>query len=286
MDNVSNKYRIIDLSLPIESANQEFILPKIKFINHKKGANLLGLAGVISERSTLKTFFNLLLYFLGIKKVNCKDFPDKIALAWEEIQINTHTGTHLDAPWHFGPYCEGRPSKTIDQIPLEWCYADGVVLDMRYKQPKQPIAVEDLEMACRKINYSIKPRDIVLIMTGVDKFCKERKYLFKYPAINTEALLWLLDKGVKVIGTDAWGFDRPFKDMLKDYLKSKDKKYLWPNHLVGRGREYCHIEKLANLDKIPTPYGFKVACFPINIKNASAGWARVVAIVEGELLTK
>jgi len=75
------------------------------------------------------------------------------------------------------------------------------------------------------------------------------------------------------------GFDRPFKYMIKDYLKTKDKRYLWPAHLVGREKEYCHIEKLVNLDKIPIPYGFKIACFPINIKGASAGWVRAVAII-------
>jgi kynurenine formamidase len=40
------------------------------------------------------------------------------------------------------------------------------------------------------------------------------------------------------------------------------------------------MEKMANLDKIPSPHGFKVACFPVNIKSASAGWTRPVAILE------
>jgi len=276
---MENNYQIIDLSLPIDVTNQEFVSPKIKFINHKKGASLLGLAGMISERP-LKTLFNFLLYFLGIRKVSYNNFPEKIGLAWEKVRMDTHTGTHLDAPWHFGPYCEGSPSKTIDQIPLDWCYGDGVVLDMRHKQGEEKIEVKDLEMACKKINYNIKERNIVLIMIGADKFAKERKYLFDYPGISKEAVLWLVDKGVKVIGTDALGFDRPFKYMIKDYLKTKDKRYLWPAHLVGREKEYCHIEKLVNLDKIPIPYGFKIACFPINIKGASAGWVRAVAIIE------
>lgn len=275
-----DKYRIIDLSLPIEPTSQEFIPPKIKFINHKKGANLLSLAGMISEKFSLKTFFNFLLYFLGIRKVDYKDFPDKAGLAWEKIKMETHIGTHLDAPWHFGPYCEGKPSKTIDQIPLEWCYGDGVVLDLRNKQARETIEINDLEEACKKINYTIKENDIVLIMTGADKFSNERRYLFEYAGMSREAVLWLLDKGVKVIGTDTWGFDKPIKEMIKDYLKTKDKQHLWPAHFVGKEREYCHIEKLVNLDKLPSPFGFKIACFPVNIKGASAGWTRVVAIIE------
>lgn len=275
-----DKYKIIDLSLPIEITNQEFILPRIKFISHKRGASLLGLGGVISEKSFFQTFANFLLYFLGIKKINYNDFPGKIGLAWEEVKIETHTGTHLDAPWHFGPYCEGNPSRTIDQVPLEWCYGNGVVLDMRYKKSEAEITSRDLETACKRINYEIKEKNIVLIMTGADKFSKEKKYLFKYPALNKEALIWLLGKGVKVIGTDTWGFDRPFNDMVKNYLNNKNKETLWPLHLAGRDKEYCHIEKLTNLDKIPIPYGFKIACFPVNIKGASAGWIRAVAIFE------
>ena len=275
-----DKYKIIDLSLPIETTNQEFIPPRIKFINHRKGAGLLGLAGMISEKSRIKTLFNFLLYFLGMKKINYKDFPDKLGLAWEEVKIQTHTGTHLDAPWHFGPNSEGKPSKTIDQIPLEWCYGDGVVLDMRYKQPRELIDVSDLERTCKKINYKIKQGDIVLIMTGADKFLNERRYLFQYPGMSKGALVWLLDKGVKIIGTDAWGLDRPPENMVESYLRNKNKNELWPAHMAGREREYCHIEKLVDLDKIPIPFGFKVFCFPINIKGASAGWVRVVAIVD------
>ena len=270
---------IIDLSLPIEITNQEFIRPKIKFISHKKGAKLLCLGGLIDEKYFIKTVFNFFLYILGIKKITRDDFPDGKALAWEEVRLGTHAGTHMDAPWHFGPYSGETPSRTINQVPLGWCYADGVVLDMRYKQPSGDIEATDLEKACNKINYKIKEKDIVLIMTGADKYSFERRYLFQYPAMTKAATIWLLNQGVKIVGTDSWGFDAPFKNMISDYLKSKDKKYLWPGHLLGREKEYCHIEKLVNLDKIPVPFCFKVACFPVNITGASAGWVRAVAII-------
>ncbi len=88
-----------------------------------------------------------------------------------------------------------------------------------------------------------------------------------------------IDRGIKVTGIDAWGWDRPFDVMVAEVKRGiKDK--LWAAHFVGREREYCHMEKLANLDKIPTPFGFKVAAFPILIERASAGWVRAVAIIE------
>jgi kynurenine formamidase len=67
--------------------------------------------------------------------------------------------------------------------------------------------------------------------------------------------------------------------MIGDYFRTKDNSYLWPSHLFGRKKEYCHIERLANLDKLPKPYGFKIACFPVKIKKVGASWARVVAII-------
>jgi kynurenine formamidase len=39
------------------------------------------------------------------------------------------------------------------------------------------------------------------------------------------------------------------------------------------------MEKLSNLESLP-PFGFEVSCFPVKIKNASAGWSRVVAIFD------
>jgi kynurenine formamidase len=274
------KFKIIDLSLPIEPSNQEFIHPTIKFISHKKGANLLGLAGMISEKSPIRTVLNFLLYYLGIRKINYKNFPDGLGLAWEQVKMETHAGTHLDAPWHFGPITAGQRSKTIDQIPLDWCYGNGVLLDLRNECFDNIIRVREFERACEKIKYNIKPKDIILIMTGSDKFSNSKKYLFKYPGMSREALFWLLDKGVKIIGTDTWGFDRSFEGMAKTYLHTKDARDLWPAHMAGREREYCHIEKLVNLDKIPIPFGFKIAAFPIKIKNASAAWIRAVAIIE------
>ena len=49
---------------------------------------------------------------------------------------------------------------------------------------------------------------------------------------------------------------------------------------AGIDKEYCQIEKLANLDILPSPFGFKVACFPVKLTGVSAGWCRAVAVLE------
>ena len=59
-------------------------------------------------------------------------------------------------------------------------------------------------------------------------------------------------------------------------------RFIWPAHLAGITKEYCQIEKLANLDRILRPHGFYVSYLPVKIKDASAGWCRAVALVSDE----
>ena len=64
-------------------------------------------------------------------------------------------------------------------------------------------------------------------------------------------------------------------------VKSGIKGKVWAAHYAGKERECCHLENLANLDKIPCPYGFKAAVFPTKIERASGGWVRAVARIPG-----
>ena len=201
--------------------------------------------------------------------------------AVEEIRAITHTGTHVDAPYHYAATSEGRPARTIDQVPLEWCFAPGVVLDVRHKPPDALITVDDLQQALARIDYQLQQRDIVLLQTGADKRLGSADY-FAQPGLGREGTLWLVEQGVKVIGIDAYTLDRPFAAMVADYRRTGDGRHIWPAHFAGITREYCQIEKLANLDQLPRPHGFVVSCLPVKIARASAGWCRAVALVPEE----
>jgi kynurenine formamidase len=250
--------RFIDLSVPIKHNSPDEPFPaQIEPLDHRGGAEVLGAPA----------------------QVPVSEFPDGMGLAWEQVHAITHTGTHLDAPWHFGPTAGGAPAKTIDQVPLEWCFAPGVVLDLTHKQPADHITTDDIRAALDRIEYELRPLDIVLLHTGADKKLGGAAYLSAHPGMTREATLWVLDHGVKVMGIDGYGFDRPFLAMLTDHKAGKPDS-LWPGHFAGREREYCHIEKLANLHLIPRPHGFLVSVFPVLIANASAGWCRAVAIIE------
>jgi kynurenine formamidase len=118
-----------------------------------------------------------------------------------------------------------------------------------------------------------------LIYTGSDKLFGGPEYFSDYPGLDISAIDYLLDKNIKVFGVDTMGIDRPYKYMMKYFLESNDPKFLWPAHFYGRKKEFIHIERLANLDKLPN-YGFKVICFPVKIRKTGAAWARVVAAIE------
>ncbi|MFH1856852.1 MAG: cyclase family protein [Candidatus Omnitrophota bacterium] len=266
--------KIFDLSLPIDDTNPEAHPIKIERLAHKKGIQHLNW---VMMRKSLK---GIISYFFGRRVIKKTDLPDEEFLSLEMVLCSVHTGTHVDAPYHFGTKCENSTAKKINDLPLEWFYSDGVVLDLTSKKQGETISEKDLETALGKINYNLKPKDIVLLHTGADKYFGTRDYMTKFCGVSPKAIEWLLEKGVKVIGIDTLGFDRPYPVMLKDFLSTKNKSALWPAHFYGRKREYSHIERLANLDKLPKPFGFKVACFPVKIKDAGASFARVAAIYE------
>ncbi len=247
------KIRMIDLSQAIDNTGGD----KVDYIDH-----------VQSVESYAKR-----------RGLTASDLPDGKYCAVENVTLQTHSKTHLDAPWHYGPTSEGKRARTIDEVPLEWCYGNGVVLDFTHKKKGESIDVKDLQQALKKIGYTIKPYDIVLIRTDASKKINEKGYENIHPGMSREATLWLIDQGVKVMGIDAWGWDRPF-DVMVDEFKSGVKGRFWAAHFAGREKEYCHVENLANLDQIPKPYGFKVSLFPIKIKAAGGGWVRAVAILE------
>ena len=184
------------------------------------------------------------------------------------VIISDHCGTHIDSLRHLDP---NGPS--AESIPIHYCYGDGVVLDFTHKEYGTFISIEDLEDALHAINYSIKPLDIILIRTGADRFNRSSEYFKNHSGMSREATLWLIDKGIKVMGIDAITFDPPIHAMF-------EREKFWEAHRVMIEKEYYHVENLANLDQIPKPHGFKVALFPVKWKNATAAPVRAVAIVE------
>ncbi len=126
MSDFPSSFRLVDLSVPLEDgAISEPLAPKINYITH---------AG--EGRAQMKQFFGVTEEDLVYSEGN--------GWAIEEIHAVTHTGTHVDAPYHYGATSAGEPARRIDEVPLEWCFAPGVVLDVRHKSAGEMITVDDL----------------------------------------------------------------------------------------------------------------------------------------------
>jgi kynurenine formamidase len=246
--------RLIDLSVPVQSGPSEATPVEVTLLSHAAAPVALGLRP--------------------------QDFPDGTAISNETIALTTHTGTHMDAPLHYGPTSGGRPASAIDHIPLDWCLASGVRLDMRHVPPGAGITAADVEDALAKVAYELQPGDIPLIWTGADRLWGTAAYRTEHPGMTRESTAWLVERGARIVGIDAWGFDRPFASMISDYRATANKAVLWPAHLYGRERPYCQLEKLARLDLLPDR-GFTLACFPVKLAGLGAAWTRVVAIIDG-----
>ena len=271
--------QIIDLSVSVDPNFWEPEPVRREILNHKDGADKLGQSYLYFN--ALSVWKRLWMKLTNSKKyaIDHRDFPDEMGLSLMTYSLTTHTGTHIDAPYHYGWRATSNgKQKTVTDIPLSWCYGPGVVLD--FSDESTPIDSMRVQDKLAEIEYEVQPGDIVLMNTGAYKNLGTREYFTRYKAIDKSAIAWLIEKKVRVIGTDAFSFDRPFCEMIADYKKTGDKDVLWPAHFLGRDQEYIQIERLGNLGDLPGPTGFQVCCFPIKLENADAAWSRVVAIID------
>jgi kynurenine formamidase len=155
----------------------------------------------------------------------------------------------------------------------------GVVLDIRHLNPDAAASVEDLRQALSLAEHELRAGDIVLIRTGNCSLWGGRGYHARGPGVSPDATLWLIDQGIRMMGIDAWGWDRPLAEQARQAKQTGREDVFWAAHYVGIQREFCHMERLANLDALPVT-GFTVCAFPLKIKDGSSGPARVVALLE------
>jgi kynurenine formamidase len=251
--------RIVDLSAPITPSPEEtpdVLRTDIEFSDHAEGAAQIGaLFGVGPE-------------LLRDGEGWATDYFTR---------LGTHNSTHVDAPWHYNSTIRGEPAQTIDELPLDWFFRPGVVLDFDGRGDGDAVDVADVEDALDRAGHALAERDIVLVRTGRDAFLDAPDYMIRGPGVTAAATHWLFDRGVRVMGIDAWGWDRPLNLQAQDALAAQEPGIFWAAHQADL--PYAQIERLAGLGDLP-PTRFTVACFPLRLVGGSAAPARVVAIVD------
>lgn len=254
--------RFVDISVPLEAdiaSDPPGHLPKIKYFDHHATA-----ADVIS-------------FFPG---ATVSELPGGEGWAIERLDVSTHNGTHLDAPYHFhSTMDDGQRAITIDEVPLEWCFNPGVKLDFRHLPDGHVVTAEEVKAELARIEYELQPLDIVVVNTRAGAKYGSPDYVSSGCGMGREATLYLTERGVRVTGTDAWSWDAPFNYTAQRYAQTGDASIIWEGHRAGMVRAYCHLEKLGNLEQLPS-HGFMICCFPYKIRGASAGFTRAVAIFD------
>lgn len=235
--------KTVDLSVVIRpgiSPNQRVPAPTINYTRHTDAASLNGMVNVFAGSD--------------------KDDFGPYGWASERVVISTHTGTHMNAPWHFGAEREdGTEALKIDAFPLQWGFCPGVVLDLTHLPDGFALTVREIERALECAGRALMPLDIILLKDGAQSGAPPRV------SMTAEVLVWLSGQGIHVIGTQAAGI----ADEARAAACSS----------VCSGKDIFVIECMDHLAELPAD-GSLVACFPQKVERGSAAWCRALAQLE------
>ena len=196
--------------------------------------------------------------------------PQPVFIQWENIKndgynlellfLSSHTGTHLDAPYHFL-----EKGKKIHEISLKRLIINAILIKIR-KRRDQAITKTDIQEFEKK-HGKIPNGSTVIFWTGWQKMIKNDSYFVNNPGLSVTAAKYLISKKINMIGTDSPSIDL-----------GKEKQFL-VHHLFAKN-DVLIVENLANLDKIKS-WKFQLTVLPMKLKNATGAPVRAVGIIDG-----
>src|ERR1700738_4107534 len=189
--------RLIDSPVPLKAgikSDPPHMLPSIEYLDHHQTAPAMA-------------------DYMGVK---VEQLPDGEYAAVERCILSPHNGTHLDAPYHYFSSMNhalkpgGEPSWRIDEVPLEWCFQPAVKLDFRHLPDGYGAPPGDVAAELKRIGHAIRPLEIVVVNTRAGSRYGEADFIDAGCGMGKAATLWLLERGVRLVGTDGWSWDAPF----------------------------------------------------------------------------
>ena len=195
--------------------------------------------------------------------------PQPIFIQWENIKddgynlellfLSSHTGTHLDAPYHFL-----EKGKKIHEISLKRLIINAILIKIR-KRRDQAITKTDIQKFEKKYG-KIPNESTIVFWTGWQKMIKNDSYFVNNPGLSVTAAKYLISKKTNLVGIDSPSIDL-----------GKEKRFL-VHHLFAKN-DVLIVENLANLDKIKS-WKFQLAVLPMKLENATGAPVRAVGIID------
>jgi kynurenine formamidase len=219
------------------------------------------------------------------------------------IMSSNHMGTHLDAPRHFV-----TSGLTIDQLPLEWLYGEGVIVDLTHLDELDIFTPKDIED-----RVEVREGDILILHTGWHEYANfgatpdEEKYILRHPGPHFDLVPWLIEKKIKLWGVDMISTDHPMnlpigrflgRGALEQWKKVRaqcEEKFgadqidtLFPDsayqltHNALFPHNCVHIENMGGEIGAPELQNRRltIGCFPWKFKGGEAAFARAVAFLD------
>ncbi len=174
----------------------------------------------------------------------------------ELLFLSSHTGTHLDAPYHFV-----KNGPKIDQIPLDRLIGKAILIKLK-KTKNSSITKSDIVLFEKK-NGKIPYQSSIFFYTQWQKNLKDDNYFTENPGLDISAAKYLVLKKINLVGIDS-----PSIDLGTD-------KSFAVHHILSRNNILI-VENLINLNKI-TSKEFIFTILPLKLKDATGSPVRAVA---------
>ena len=185
------------------------------------------------------------------------------------LTLGSHTGTHIDAPYHFI-----KNGKKIDELPVQRFVGEGVLVDVCAKSDRDLIEPGDIE----PYEHEIVTGDFVIFKTGRDQYFGTSKY-YRHPYLSADGARLLLEMGVALVGTNALNVDPTYHDGRDPDPSAKalpdEDAYGYPVHDILLGNDILIVENLCNLDRIEPVRGL-YSFLPLKLKGSDGSPIRAV----------
>jgi arylformamidase len=185
------------------------------------------------------------------------------------LNLGSHTGTHIDAPYHFL-----KDGQRINEIPVQRFIGNGILIDVSGKSDRGLIDSTDLKSSASEINNG----DFVILKTGWDRYFGTAKY-YLHPYLSADGARLLVKKGVSLVGVDALNVDPTYYANKDSYSAVKDlpdeASYGYPVHDLLLSNNVLIVENLCCLDKINAVKGI-YSFLPLKLKDSDGSPIRAV----------